>query len=107
MNRSNLSKEVSSYGDKMNKNILKKFKPSSGVSNPKQLFRRVNYLADGGGVYGPMDASAVMDTSDTVAGRPSGMVTPNPLPAGNGFKRGGKVRGCGAAVKGKTKGRMA
>lgn len=106
MNRSNLSKEVSSYGDKMSKNLLKKFRPSSGTPNFKQKFRRVNYMADGGDITSPMDASAVMDASDTVTGRPSGMVTPSPLPAGNGFKSGGKVRGCGAATKGKTKGRM-
>lgn len=90
----------------MRKNLLKKFRPSSNIPNFEQRFRRVDYLADGGDVASPMDASAVMDTSDTVAGRPNGMITPNPLPAGNGFKRGGKVRGCGAATKGKTKGRM-
>ena len=106
MNRSNLSKEVSSYGDKMSKNLLKKFRPSSGMPNFEQKFRRVNYMADGG-MANPMDASGVMNASDTIAGRPDGVVTPNPLPAGNGFKRGGKVRGCGAATKGKTKGRMA
>jgi hypothetical protein len=46
-----------------------------------------------------------MDASDTIDGRPYGMVTPTSLPAGNGMKRGGAVRGCGIAIKGKTKGR--
>ena len=106
MNRANLTKEVSSYGDKMSKDALRKFRPSSGIPNLKQKFKRVGYFADGGNVGSPMDASGVMDTSDTISGRPSGMVTPNPLPSGNGFKSGGKIRGCGAATKGRTKGRM-
>jgi hypothetical protein len=90
----------------MSKDAMRKFRPSSGIPNFKQKFKRVGYLAGGGDVPSPMDASGIMDASDTIAGRPDGMVTPNPLPAGNGLKAGGKVRGCGAAVKGKTKGKM-
>ena len=89
----------------MSKNLLKKFRPSSGMPNFKQKFRRVNYMADGG-MADPMDASGVMDASDTISGRPAGMVTPTSLPVGNGMKKGGMVRGCGAATRGKTKGRM-
>jgi hypothetical protein len=89
----------------MSKDALRKFRPSSGVPNFKQKFKRVGYLAGGGDVTSPMDASSTMDASDTIDGRPYGMVTPTSLPAGNGMKRGGAVRGCGIAIKGKTKGR--
>ena len=94
----------------MSKDALKKFRPSSGVPNFKQKFKRMGYMADGGGVT----AGDVMDTSstmDTMVSKPVG-VTPTPLPTGDELppmtmmKRGGKVRGCGAAIKGKTKGRM-
>lgn len=94
----------------MSKDALKKFRPSSGKPNIKQRFKRVGYFAGGG----EMTAGDMMDTSatmDTMVSKPVG-VTPTPLPTGDELppmtmmKRGGKVRGCGAAVKGKTKGRM-
>ena len=102
----------------MSKDALRKYRPSSGIPNIKQKFKRVGYFADGGDINGPTSAAATMDASDTIDGRPDGMVTPNPLapnvpdPTNSmalkpfGLKRGGSVRGCGAAVKGKTKGRM-
>jgi hypothetical protein len=102
----------------MSKDALKKFRPSSGMPNIKQKFKRIGYFADGGDINGPTSASDVMDASDTISGRPGGMVTPShlapnvPDPTNSmalkpfGMKRGGSVRGCGAAIKGKTKGRM-
>jgi hypothetical protein len=86
----------------MNKDFLKKFKPSSGVPNIKQQFKRVGYFADGGGVT----AGQQMDVSDNVATMSAQPTGTSPLPPMQGLKRGGAVRGCGAATKGKTKGRM-
>lgn len=86
----------------MSKDALKKFKPSSGVPNFKQKFRRMGYMADGGGVT----AGQQMDVSDVVATMSSQPTNTSPLPAMKGLKKGGAVRGCGAATKGKTKGRM-
>lgn len=94
----------------MKKDPLRRFRPSSGMPDIKQKFKRVGYFAQGG----QMSAGDMMDTSatmDTMVSKPVG-VTPTPLPTGDELppmtmmKRGGKVRGCGAAVKGKTKGRM-
>jgi hypothetical protein len=86
----------------MSKDALKKFRPSSGMPNIKQKFKRMGYFADGGGVT----AGEQMDVSNavtTMATQPTGM---SPLPPMQGLKKGGAVRGCGAATKGKTKGRM-
>jgi hypothetical protein len=102
----------------MSKDALRKFRPSSGIPNIKQRFKRVGYFADGGDINGPTSAASTMDASDTINGRPDNMVTPTTLtpnvpdPTNSmalkpfGLKRGGSVRGCGAAVKGKTKGKM-
>jgi hypothetical protein len=86
----------------MSKNFLKKFKPSSGTPNIKQKFKRVGYFADGGGVT----AGEQMDVSNAVATMATQPTNTSPLPPMQGLKRGGAVRGCGAATKGKTKGRM-
>lgn len=86
----------------MSKNFLKKFKPSSGAPNIKQKFKRVGYFADGGGVT----AGEQMDVSNAVTTMATQPTDTSPLPPMQGLKRGGAVRGCGAATKGKTKGRM-
>jgi hypothetical protein len=86
----------------MNKDALKKFKPSSGIPNLKQKFKRVGYMADGGGVT----AGQQMDVSEAVSTMTAPPTNTSPLPAMRGLKKGGVVRGCGAAVKGRTKGRM-
>ena len=46
----------------MSKDALKKFRPSSGMPNLKQKFKRMGYMADGGGVT----AGQQMDVSDAV-----------------------------------------
>ena len=102
----------------MSKDALKKFRPSAGVPNIKQKFKRIGYFADGGDINGPTSAAGTMDASDTISGRPDGVVTPTTLtpnvPDPNNsmalkplnLKRGGSVRGCGMATKGKTRGRV-
>ena len=86
----------------MSKNFLKKFRPSSGMPNIKQKFKRMGYMADGGGVT----AGEQMDVSNAVTTMATQPTNVSPLPAMKGLKKGGAVRGCGAATKGKTKGRM-
>jgi len=86
----------------MSKDALKKFRPSSGVPNFKQKFKRMGYMAEGGGVT----AGEQIDVSNAVATMASQPTNTSPLPPMQGLKRGGPVRGCGAATKGKTKGRM-
>ena len=86
----------------MSKDALKKFRPSSGMPNIKQKFKRMGYFADGGGVT----AGQQMDVSDAVSTMTTQPTNVSPLPAMRGLKKGGVVRGCGAATKGKTKGRM-
>jgi len=86
----------------MSKDALKKFRPSSGMPNIKQKFKRMGYMADGGGVT----AGQQMDVSDAVSTMTTQPTNVSPLPAMRGLKKGGVVRGCGMATKGKTKGKM-
>tara|TARA_R110000868_G_scaffold55183_8_gene171619 strand:+ start:1000 stop:1263 length:264 start_codon:yes stop_codon:yes gene_type:complete len=86
----------------MSKDALKKFRPSSGMPNIKQKFKRMGYMADGGGVT----AGQQMDVSNAVNTMSMQPTNTSPLPPMQGLKKGGAVRGCGMATKGKTKGRM-